>query len=49
MKSFYQDQTVLQNFSHYLKFETEIEETGWNIFSTYYLLFQVSVVALRSR
>ena len=46
MKSFWQDQIVLQKFSHYLRFETEIEETGWNIiFSTYYLLFQVSVLA----
>ena len=46
MKSFCQDQTVLQKFLHYLRFETEIEETGWNIiFLNYYLLFQVLVVA----
>ena len=45
MKSFCQDQTVLQKCSHYLMFETEIEETGWNfIFLNYYLLFQVSLV-----
>ena len=46
MKSCCKDQTVLQKYSHYLRFETETEETGWNIiFSTYYTLFQVSVVA----